>query len=150
ADTTLLGGFGFDPPQPLPAVVVWDGAGLGRPGAVRRPDRPLVGVVFYRAHLVAGNTTFVADLCAAIEAAGGDALAVACYTLRPDAEGRVAALEPLRAAGIDVLVTTVLAMGGSNAADAESWEVPQLAELGVPVVHAPSANRSAAEWRDDE
>jgi cobaltochelatase CobN len=150
ADTTLLGGFGFEPPRPLPATVVWDGAGLGRPGAVRRPDRPLVGVVFYRAHLVSGNTTFVADLCDAIEAAGGDALAVACYTLRPDGSGRVEALEPLEAASIDVLVTTVLAMGGSDAGDAESWEVPQLARLGVPVVHAPSANRPAAEWRADD
>ncbi len=150
ADTTLLGGFGFEPPRRLPATVVWDGAGLGRPGAVRRPDRPLVGVVFYRAHLVSGNTTFVADLYDAIEAAGGDALAVACDPRRPDAAGRVEALEPLEAAGIDVLVTTVLAMGGSDAGDAESWEVPQLARLGVPVVHAPSANRPTAEWQADD
>ncbi|HKH05301.1 MAG TPA: cobaltochelatase subunit CobN [Acidimicrobiales bacterium] len=150
ADTTLLGGFGFDPPRPLPAVVVWDGAGLGRPGVARDRGRPLVGVVFYRAHLVAGNTTFVADLCEAIEAAGGDALAVACYTLRPGPDGRVEALEVLEDAGIDALVTTVLAMGGSDGGDAEAWEVPQLARLGVPVVHAPSANRSAGEWRADE
>jgi cobaltochelatase CobN len=150
ADTTLLGGFGFAPPQPLPATVVWDGGGLGRPGAARRPDRPLVGVVFYRAHLVAGNTTFVADLCGAIEAAGGDALAVACYSLRPGPDGRVEALELLAAAGADVLVTTVLAMGGSDAGDAEGWDVPQLARLGVPVVHAPSANRSSAEWAADD
>ena len=34
----------------------------------RDADRPLVGVVFYRAHLVAGNTQFVDDLCDAIEA----------------------------------------------------------------------------------
>jgi cobaltochelatase CobN len=150
ADTTLLGGFGFEPPRPLPATVVWDGAGIGAPGAERRPDRPLAGVVFYRAHLVAGNTTFVADLCAAIDAAGGDALAVACYSLRPGPDGRVEALELLAAAGIDVLVTTVLAMGGSDAGDAEGWDVPQLARLGVPVVHAPSANRPAAEWAADD
>jgi cobaltochelatase CobN len=150
ADTTLLRGFGFEPPRPLAATTVWQDAGLGRPGAERRPERPLVGIVFYRAHLVSGNTTFVTDLCDAVDAAGGDALAVACYTLRPSSDGRVEALELLEEAGVDVLVTTVLAMGGSDAGDAESWEVPQLARLGVPVVHAPSANRSAAEWRDDE
>jgi cobaltochelatase CobN len=150
ADTTLLGGFGFAPPRPLPATTVWDGAGLGVPGAQRRPGRPLVGIVFYRAHLAAGNTTFVADLCDAVEAAGGDALAVSCYTLRPGLDGRVEALELLADAGVDVLVTTVLAMGGSDAGDAETWEVPQLARLGVPVVHAPSANRSSAEWRADD
>ncbi|HEX8803912.1 MAG TPA: cobaltochelatase subunit CobN, partial [Acidimicrobiales bacterium] len=87
---------------------------------------------------------------AAVEAAGGDALAVACYTLRPGSDGRVEALEVLEAAGVDVLVTTVLAMGGSDAGDAETWEVPLLARLGVPVVHAPSANRPAAAWRADD
>ncbi|HET6774535.1 MAG TPA: cobaltochelatase subunit CobN, partial [Acidimicrobiales bacterium] len=116
ADTMLVGGFGFEPPRPLPLTEVWDGAGLGRPGAERRPDRPLIGVVFYRAHRVAGNTQFVADLCAAIDAAGGDALPVSCYSLRPDAEGRVEALELLGEHGVDALVTTVLAMGRSGAA----------------------------------
>ncbi len=95
ADTVLLGGFGFDPPRPLPLTDVWDGAGLGLPGAERDPERPLIGVVFYRAHRVAGNTQFVADLCRAIEVAGGDALPVSCYSLRPDADGRVEALELL-------------------------------------------------------
>ena len=67
-----MGGFGFGPPVAVPDHGVWDGAGLGtafagRPGVRRRPERPLVGVVFYRAHLIAGNTRFVADLCEALE-----------------------------------------------------------------------------------
>ena len=36
ADTVLLDGFGFDPPRPLPLTEVWDGAGLGAPGAPAR------------------------------------------------------------------------------------------------------------------
>lgn len=156
ADTTQLGGFGFAAPVPIPDTVVWDGAGLGAPGAVRRPDRPLVGIVFYRAHLVAGNTTFVGDLAAAIDAAGGDAVAVACYSLRPDtgpagggppATRTVAAIELLREHGIDCLVTTVLAMGGSTD---EEWDAGELASLGVPVLHAPTPNRSSAAWACDE
>ncbi|HET6954327.1 MAG TPA: cobaltochelatase subunit CobN [Acidimicrobiales bacterium] len=150
ADTVLLGGFGFEPPAPLPLTEVWDGAGLGVPGTGRDPARPLVGVVFYRAHRVAGNTQFVADLCAAIEAAGGDALPVSCYSLRPDAEGRVEALELLRDHGVDALVTTVLAMGHAGDGDDDNWRVPQLAELGVPVVQAPSCNRPRDEWAGDE
>ena len=56
ADTVLLTGFGFEPPTTIPAVTVWDAVGLGAPGTTRRPERPLVAIVFYRAHLVAGNT----------------------------------------------------------------------------------------------
>ena len=84
--------------RPARAAARHRGVGRRRPrraGRERRPERPLVGVVFYRAHLVAGNTTFVADLCAAIDAAGGDALAVACYSLRPGRRRRVEALELL-------------------------------------------------------
>jgi cobaltochelatase CobN len=153
ADTVLLDGFGFDPPRPLPLTDVWDGAGLGVPGAERDPGRPLIGVVFYRAHRVAGNTQFVADLCRAVEDAGGDALPVSCYSLRPDADGRVEALELLRDHGVDALVTTVLAMGrsGGTSDDAgDDWQVPQLADLGVPVIQAPACNRSRDEWAGDE
>jgi cobaltochelatase CobN len=168
ADTVLLDGFGFDPPVPVPMVGVYR---PNQPNLPNRPDladtpsgvpaagdRPRVGVVFYRAHLLAGNTQFVDDLCAALDRAGVEPLAVHCYSLRPDADGRVPALELCRDHGVDALVTTVLAMGasGGNASapddpDADgAWEVPQLADLGVPVLQAPSCNRPRADWLDDE
>jgi cobaltochelatase CobN len=150
ADTVLVGGYGFEPPSELPATTIWAGAGLGRPGHERNPDRPLVGVVFYRAHLLAGNTTFVADLCREVEAAGADVVAVSCYSLRPDPQGRVAALDLLSAHGVDAVITTVLAMGSSSGADGDEWEAPQLAALNVPVIHAPAPNRPAAAWADDD
>src|SRR4029450_9724111 len=142
-------GFGFEAPRPVPLTAVWDGAGLGAPGRHRRPERPLVGIVFYRAHLVAGNTQFVADLCRAVEDAGADALAVSCYSLRPDDDDRVEALELCAAHGVDALVTTVLAMGRAGEAEVDDWQVPHLAALGVPVIQAPSCNRSRDEWADD-
>ena len=141
ADTVLLGGYGFDPPAALPMAGVFE-------ASERRPGRPLVGVIFYRAHLVAGNTTFVEDLCRAVDEAGGDYAAVYCYSLRPDPDGRVPALDLCRDRGVDVLVTTVLAMGGAT--PTEAWSVPQLAELGVPVLQAPSCNRPLEDWRADE
>ncbi len=150
ADTVLLDGFGFEPPAPVPQAGVWHGAGIGAPDRERDEARPLVGVVFYRAHLVAGNTQFVADLCRALEAAGADALAVYCYSLRPDPDdGRVAALELCRDHGVDALVTTVLAMGRAGDGDDGDWEVPHLAALGVPVIQAPSCNRSRDDWEAD-
>jgi cobaltochelatase CobN len=136
ADTVLLGGFGFDPPTEVPAAGTWG----QRP---RLPDRPTVGVVFYRAHLLSGNTLFVDDLCDAIEARGANALPVFCYSLRPEADGAVPALRILAEAGVDALVTTVLAMGR---AEGDEWSVPELAALDVPVLQAPAATSSAADW----
>ncbi|HZM43086.1 MAG TPA: cobaltochelatase subunit CobN, partial [Acidimicrobiales bacterium] len=151
ADTVLVGGFGFEPPTAVPSAGVWYGAGIGSPERTRDDTRPLVGVVFYRAHLVAGNTQFVADLCRALEDAGAEALAVYCYSLRPDPDdGRVEALELCRAHGVDALVTTVLAMGRAGDGADGDWEVPDLAALGVPVVQAPSCNRSRDEWDADD
>ena len=50
------------------------------------PARPTVGVVFYRAHELSGNTAFVDVLCDAVEAAGANARPVYVGSLRPDGE----------------------------------------------------------------
>jgi cobaltochelatase CobN len=149
ADTVLLEGFGFDPPAEIPDHGVW------RAPATRDPSRPGVVVVFYRAHLVAGNTQFVDDLCDAIEAQGADAVAWWCYSLRGrDAAESLVALVHERDA--DVVVTTVLAAGGMAAGagttgrpggvDGETWDAGALRELDRPIVQAPSAGTSRAAW----
>lgn len=151
ADTVLLEGFGFDPPAPVPMAGIWNDASGGAPDSStseERPQKPVVAVVFYRAHLLAGNTQFVADLCGALEQAGARPLPVYCYSLRPDENGRSAALELCRQHGAEVLVTCVRAMG--SAADEGAWEVGQLAELDVPVLQAPTSNRPRSEWAPDE
>ncbi|MCY4037736.1 MAG: cobaltochelatase subunit CobN, partial [bacterium] len=147
-DTVTMSGHGFEPPSPVDDVGVWDGAGIG-PGGSRRDGRPLVAVIFYRAHLVAGNTTYVADLCEALAEAGADAVALWTYSLRPDAGGRVAVLELCCELGADVVVTSIRA-GGSAVADGSGWEVPALDELGIPVIQAPASSRSRREWADDD
>ncbi len=149
ADTLLLTGVGFAPPAPVPEVAIWPGAGLGRTGALRHPERPLVAVVFYRAHFVAGNTTYVAALCDALEAAGADALPIWTYSLRRNAEGAVPALDLCREHGADVIVTSTLA-AGSTRDGGDGWEVPDLDHLGIPVIQAPASSRSRAEWTADD
>ncbi|ABG03605.1 hydrogenobyrinic acid a,c-diamide cobaltochelatase [Rubrobacter xylanophilus DSM 9941] len=147
ADTLLMGGYGFDPPEPVPQ------AGTYRPeGLSFRPERPTVGVVFYRAHLLAGNTAFVDELCRALEEAGANPLPVYCYSLRGG--GEEAALRLLEGRA-DALVVTVLASGGSGAADAVregnpedwlEWEAPALERLGVPVVQGICATTPRGDW----
>src|SRR5207253_10111729 len=115
ADTVLNHGFGFDLP-----VVVPDHGVLGSP----RVDRglPTVGVVFYRAHVLSGNTQFVTDLCSAIEGRGVNAVPLVCYSLRPDEPGApVPAVALMEELGVDAVVTTVLAAGSSGAGGDGRW-----------------------------
>jgi cobaltochelatase CobN len=171
ADTFLLDGYGFAPPRELPDLGVYIPAGgpasAGSPGigdvalddALARHDaaRPTIAVCFYRSHCLTGNTAFVDTLCAALEDAGANALAVWSGTLRRGADGRVPALELLDGR-VDALLVTMLATGGSGAADAaaapgdgvggqwQAWDATALAALDVPVLQAVCATGSRAAW----
>jgi cobaltochelatase CobN len=163
ADTFLLEGHGFAPPRELPDLGVYvPGVGdVASEDALRRrdPARPTVGICFYRSHRITGNTAFVDALCAALEEAGANALAVWSTTLRRDADGRVPALELLDG-NVDALLTTMLATGGSGAADGaagvggadfvgedwQAWDASALAALDVPVIQAVCATGSRAAW----
>ncbi len=160
ADTTLMEGYGFEPASPLPEMGFYHPDLAEAPTledllALHDPALPTVGVVFYRAHWMGGNTAFVDSLVHALQEAGANALPLYCYSLRAeDAEGTVRALEVLKGR-VDCLVTTVLAGGGSNAADAHragspeewlEWEVPALEELGVPTLQGICATSSREAW----
>ena len=163
ADTVLVEGYGFEPPLELPELGVYhprlpEGASLDDLLALHDPARPTVGVIFYRTHWMSGNTAFVDALVDALEIAGTNALTVYCYSLRADEGGEVPALEMLKGR-VDCLVTTVLASGGSNAADARragspegwlEWEVPALESLGVPVVQGICTTSSREAWLDSD
>ena len=158
ADTFLLQGHGFAPPHEVADLGVYvPGRGdveLEAALADRDPLRPVIGVCFYRSHRLTGNTAFVDELCAQIDAAGGHPLAVWSYTLRRDRDGLVPALELLDG-HVDALLVTMLATGGSGAADArdadngdgwQDWDATALAALDVPVLQAVCATGSRAEW----
>ncbi len=160
ADALLFEGYGFEPPLSLPETGVYHprlpaDATLEDLLALHDPEKPTVGVAFYRTHWMSGNTDFVDTLVEALEAAGTNALPVYSYSLRSGADGKVSALEMLEGR-IGCLVTTVLASGGSNAGDALSgdgpegwleWEVPALEALDVPVVQGISTTSSREAWQ---
>src|SRR5215210_4400444 len=159
ADTVLMEGYGFEPASALPEVGVYhpglpEGSSVEELLARQDAARPSVGVIFYRAHWMSGNTAFIDALVEALDVAGADSLPVYCYSLRADPNGRVPALEMLRDR-VDCLVTTVLAGGGSGAADARrsgspegwlEWEVPALEELGVTVVQGICTTSTREVW----
>lgn len=144
SDTLLLTGHGFAPPEPTPGWGVLE-------RRARREDGPVVGVLYYRAHHVSGNTAFVETLCSAVEDAGGRALPVYCASLRSAEPGL---LEALRT--VDALVVTVLAAGGTRPAtasaggDDEAWDVGALAELDVPILQGLCLTSSRASWEGND
>ncbi|HWI71120.1 MAG TPA: cobaltochelatase subunit CobN, partial [Baekduia sp.] len=142
ADTFLLEGHGFDDPVELPTHGGYEPVGVDAPA-----DGPRVGIVFYRSHLAAGNTAFVDELARAVAHAGGVPTCVWAQSLRPDADDRVPLLEELQG-NVDALIVTVLASGGSTAADADGWRADALAALGVPVIQAVCVTRSRAAWEE--
>ena len=91
SDTVGMTGFGFDPPAEVPATGVY----------YRSPEhvtpRPHVAVLFYRAHLIAGQHRLRRR---PVPGAGGPgrpgARRCGATSLRPDAGGRVEALDLLR------------------------------------------------------
>jgi len=139
SDTILLTGEGFAPPAPTPAY--------GRHGdRPRDPAKPTVGIVFYRAHYLAGNTAFVDVLTDAVESAGANAVPAFCGSLRAMAADAAADLRALLA-DCDTVITTVLAAGGAVPADDDdAWDAGALAPLDVPVVQGLVLTSSRAAW----
>jgi cobaltochelatase CobN len=144
SDTVLLTGEGFTAPRPMPEY--------GVHGSYEQvAGRPTVGVLFYRAHELSGNTAFVDVLCEAIETKGANALPVYCGSLR---SGDAGLYELLGQA--DALVATVLAAGGTRASDAsaggddEAWDIGALAKLDIPILQGLCLTSSRAAWQGSD
>jgi cobaltochelatase CobN len=150
SDAILLTGQGFDPPAPTPLWGVLDRPADPAPADAEGP-RPVVAILYYRAHHVAGNTGFVRALADAVAAAGGRPLPVFCSSLRT-AEPTM--IETLR--GADAIVVTVLAAGGLVPAAAgaggsdEEWDIGALAGLDVPILQGLCLTSSRAQWADSD
>ncbi|MCU1592771.1 MAG: Cobaltochelatase, partial [Frankiales bacterium] len=140
SDTIMLTGIGFEPPVQLPS---W--GPLVR--TAKNEKGPVVGILYYRAHHVAGNTAFIEALADAVEAQGGIPRAFYAASLRTPEDELLQALE-----GVDALITTVLAAGGTRPAlasageDDEAWDVGALAGFDVPILQALALTSSRATW----
>jgi cobaltochelatase CobN len=136
ADHLLAGGFGFVSPIEQPRHGVYR-------STAKAPGLPTIGVLFYRSHLLSGNTRFVDALLDEIAAQGANAVAVYAYSLK---EPEV--LEYF-AGGVDTIIaTTSFAMGQVNAdgPTQAGWSVTALERLGVPVLQAVTVGSGYAQW----
>ncbi|GIF18088.1 cobaltochelatase CobN [Actinoplanes tereljensis] len=139
SDTVLLTGHGFAAPVAAP-----DWGPLPRETTA---TGPVVAVLYYRAHHMAGNTAFVESLCRQIEAKGARPLPIFTASLRTASEELLAELRTA-----DALIVTVLAAGGTKPAtvgaggDDEAWDVGVLAGLDVPILQGLCLTSSRAAW----
>lgn len=138
SDTSLFTGFGFEPPEDVPDVGIFGQIEIGE-------DVPTVVIVFYRAHLISGNTLFVEALAKEIAAQKMNVFPVFCYSLRAGSGERSSAFQLINSISPDVIVTTVLASGSMDP-DGQSWDVSEMRDLGVPIVQAIVSSSSKQDW----
>lgn len=121
------------PPQPVPRV--------GRYAAPATSDRPRVGVLFYRAHYLAGNTAAIDALCRALAARNLAAVALYVPSLRdPEVQAEVLAALP----DVGAIVNTTgfsIAKLDATAPNVGLWEA-----ANVPVLQAILSSGTREQW----
>ncbi|HEX9372715.1 MAG TPA: cobaltochelatase subunit CobN, partial [Roseiflexaceae bacterium] len=153
SDHLLLSGWGYDPPHELPAHGVYirqetrdrrretrgiDSSNLVSPVSCLAS----VGVLFYRAHLLSGNTAFVDAIVDDLAAQGLRARAVYTQSLKEGAPGALPeALKLLVAEGpVDAILNTLSFAIGDG-------DPHPFALLDAPVIQAIAAGVDRETWR---
>jgi len=153
----------FNPPQPVP----WQGfyhPECPRPeeAAVllqekRKTGWPVVGILFYQSHWLAGHTEFIDLLVREIEAEGGVALPVFLYATRNDELGSRGLAwvvdnylmdngQPV----VDVLITTLMfAQTIATPTFGRVLESDVYRRLGVPLIKAILSLTPQGEWEEN-
>ena len=172
SDTYLGSSFGHEAPEPVP----WEG--IYHPDAnaeesvdvetfIRNrflPDRPSVGLLFYRAHWMSGNLQFVDDLIRCLESRELNVLPVYSYSLKhnPEEDGqRSRTLTSFMAAEngtarVHCIINTMgLAMSdlsqdeGTGPTIATGWSVDLLDALDVPIIQGIVSTGTRQEWEEN-
>ena len=160
SDHLLLTGFGYEPAVALPEHGLYhpdlpEDAGIDDWLALRAPERPSVGIIFYRAHWMSGNTRFVDALVQALEKRGMNVLPVFTASLRVGGGSGEQLPSTLRyfsgdqGTHVDVLInTTSFAMGEitSGGATPAGWSVSVLEQLNLPVLQAITSGMMHDSW----
>lgn len=152
SDRLALTGYSYDPPAAMPehGLYLSDIESPTMEDWVRHaaPAKLTVSVLFYRAHLLSGNTEFVDSISEALEARGLNALCVFTSSLKALEDGTPVALR-LIAGKTDVLISTLsFAAGEVNTGEITlaGENVNALASLGVPVIQAIAAGMPRGAW----
>jgi len=158
SDHLLLTGFGFDAPVILPQHGIYhpelpENASLQDWYLIRNAAFPNIGITFYRAHYISGNTAFIDALIRSLEDRNLNVLPVFTASLKANdpVTGWPAAFQFFRAEGvvnIDVLINTVsFAMQDANAANSGK---SILNKLNVPILQAIASGMGRGSWESSK
>ena len=161
SDHLLMTGLGYEMPRGLPDHGIYhpdlaQDATIDEWLKLQNTSHASVGIIFYRAHWLSGNTRFVDALINALEQRGMNVLPIFTSSLR--AGNDVAGVLPAglryfkgpHGALVDVLInTTSFAMGEITAGGTTpaGWSVAVLEQLNVPVLQAITSGMSLQQWQ---
>ncbi|CAN5523929.1 cobaltochelatase subunit CobN [soil metagenome] len=142
SDHLLVTGWGFEPPVDLPMHGIYECGLMHDPHSVFcNPQSPTVGILFYRAHLLSGNTEFVDAIIEELNRQGLAARAIYTQSLKEcDADGMPLAVKLLQQSGsVDAIIATLsFALGDTTGV---------LERIDVPIVQAITSSSDQAAWR---
>jgi len=154
SDRLMLTGYGYALPNPMPEHGIYlpdiDVATFEDWDRLADATKPTVAVLFYRAHRMSGNTSFIDALAQALQnkGVGVNALCIFTSSLKSKEAGRPAAFKLIEGRA-DVLISTLsFALGEVNTGSVtEPGEaVDSLEQLGIPVLQAIASGMPRGAW----
>ncbi|MBM0741287.1 cobaltochelatase subunit CobN [Phormidium sp. CLA17] len=141
----------YEPPQPVPSVGVYP---FHISPAIQ--NAPQVGIVFYRAHYLAGNLAPIDALCQALSDRDLHPVPIFVSSLRdPDVQAELLHyFRPKDEAGIQVLLNTtsfsLAQLGERERGDETTSDFPELWQrLNVPVLQVILSGGGLAQWQQE-
>jgi cobaltochelatase CobN len=140
------------PPRALPDIAIYHPrhgvATIENWQADWQPDQPVAAIIFYRAHLQAGNTVVFDALCAALQQRGLNPLPIALTSLKDAlcmATLRQLCSDQRVAIALNTTAFSVAAISGSD--DSAAAHVPLIGS--APVLQVILSGGDRATWLDD-
>ena len=152
SDRLLLTGHGYRDPQIMPEHGVYlrdlEGADLDDWRKQADPAQPVAVILFYRAHLLSGNTGFIDALSDALSAKGLTPLCVFTSSLKDQRDGVPVAFGIFGDLPSVVISTLSFAHGEVNngSVTEPGSNVSALEQLDVPIIQTMAASVPQASW----
>jgi len=149
ADRILMTGYGYADPLELPlhGVYLPDMESATIQDWAQRADagKPTAAILFYRAHLLCGNTSFIDRLCESLQTEGFNPLAIYTASLRDEQDGMPLAL-PFVEGRADILISTLSFAHGNVRQTNDAIAQSAFGKLGIPILQAIASGMPEANW----